>query len=186
LKFKEGETERMTGNEIGMVRRMDDLGRVVIPKEVRKSFHMGKNEPLEIFVDGNDTIVLRKYHSLPNMEALAQEYAETLYKTFDQVVLVDDSRNIIAVAGLSKREYLNKPIPEELLLSGVSGLADFSPVEGFPFSQVIVEELPFPDGRKGRFLMLAKNRGDLGAAESKTVQAATQFLGRWLNKSAAK
>jgi AbrB family transcriptional regulator, stage V sporulation protein T len=172
----------MTGNEIGMVRRMDELGRVVIPKEVRKSFHIGKNEPLEIFVDGNDTIVLRKYHSQPNMEALAQEYAETLYKTFNQVVLVDDSRNIIAVAGLPKREYLNKPIPDELLLAGMSGLVDIAPVEGFPYSQAIVEEVAIPGGVKGRFIMLAKNRGDLGAAESKTVQTATQFLGRWLEK----
>jgi AbrB family transcriptional regulator, stage V sporulation protein T len=176
----------MSGNEIGMVRRMDELGRVVIPKEVRKSFHIGKNEPLEIFVDGNDTIVLRKYHSQPNMEALAQEYAETLNKTFNQVVLVDDSSNIIAVAGLPKREYLNKPIPDELLLPDVSGLVDISPAEGFPFNQAIVEEVLFPGGGKGRFIMLAKSRGDLGAAEIKTMQTATQFLGRWLEKKAAK
>lgn len=176
----------MTVNEIGMVRRMDELGRVVIPKEVRKSFHIGKNEPLEIFVDGNDTIVLRKYHSQPNMEALAQEYAETLHKTFNQAVLVDDSRTIIAVAGLPKRDYLNKPIPDELLLEGRSGLLDIDPADGLPFSQAIVEEVPLPNGNKGRFIMLAKNRGDLGAAESKTIQTATQFLSRWLDRKTAK
>ncbi|MDR3565396.1 MAG: stage V sporulation T C-terminal domain-containing protein [Negativicutes bacterium] len=176
----------MSINDVGVVRRMDELGRVVIPKEVRKSFHIGKNEPLEIFVDGNNTIVLRKYHTQPNMEALAQEYAETLYKTFNQAVLVDDSHSIIAVAGLPKREYLNKPIPDELLLEGLFGLVDLTPSEGLPFAQAAIEAAPLPAENKGRFIMLAKSRGEMGAAESKSIQAATQFLAKWAEKKSGK
>lgn len=172
----------MTSKGIGVVRRMDELGRVVIPKEVRKSFHIGKNEPLEILVDGEDTIVLRKYHSAPDMEALAQEYAETLYKTFNQAVLVDDSRDIVAVAGLSKREFLNKPIPDELLLTGDSGLVDISPTDDFPFSQAAIEEFPLPNQATGRFLMLSRKKGEIGDAEIKTLQAAAMFIGKWLEK----
>lgn len=176
----------MTSKGIGVVRRMDELGRVVIPKEVRKSFHIGKNEPLEILVDGEDTIILRKYHSGPDMEVLAQEYAETLYKTFNQAVLIDDSRDIIAVAGLSKREFLNKPIPEELLLTGHSGLVDISPSDDLPFLQAVIEQFPLPNQTTGRFLLLFRKKGEIGDAEMKTVQAAAMFIGKWLDKGSSR
>lgn len=176
----------MASRDIGIVRRIDDLGRVVLPKEVRKSFRIGDNEPLEIFIDGSDTVILRKYHSGPDIEALAQEYAETLHKTFDQAVLVDDSQRIIAVAGLPKREFLNKPVPEELLLAGRSGLVDLAPSDNLPFAQVLVEPVPLPGTTTGRFLMLARRRDELGDAETKSMQAATAFLGRWLDKHSAR
>jgi len=173
----------MTSKGVGMVRRMDELGRVVIPKEVRKSFRIANHEPLEILVDGDDTIILRKYHSRPDMEMLAQEYAETLHKTFNQAVLVDDSENIIAVAGLSKKEFLNKPIPEELLLAQTAELTDISSNEKLPFTQALIESFPLSNKTQGRFIMLARGRDELGEAERKTLQTATAFLSKWLDKN---
>ena len=166
-----------------MVRRMDELGRVVIPKEVRKSFHISNHEPLEILVDGEDTIILRKYHSKPDMESLAQEYAETMQKTFGHAVLVDDAQKVIAVAGLPKKEFLNKPIPDELSLTGQTGLIDIHASDSYPFIQAIVETFPLGNDIKGRFLMLAKSRDSLGQAEVKTMQTAASFLHRWLEKN---
>ena len=173
----------MASKGVGMVRRMDELGRVVIPKEVRKTFHIGNHEPLEILVDGEDTIVLRKYHSRPDIEALAQEYAETMYKTLNQTVLVDDSQVIIAVSGLPKKEYLNKPVPDELILAGLTGLVDIQQNDQIKFAQCFIESFPLADGTHGRFMMLARNKGELGQAEIKTLQAAASFLGRWLEKN---
>ena len=173
----------MSSKGVGMVRRMDELGRVVIPKEVRKTFHIGNHEPLEILVDGEDTIVLRKYHSRPDIEALAQEYAETLHKTFNQTVLVDDSQIIIAVSGISKKEFLNKPVPDELVLAGLTGIVDIEQINQINFAQVVIEHFPLTEETTGRIIMLSRNKGELGQAEIKTLQAAASFLGRWLEKN---
>ena len=92
----------------GIVRRIDDLGRVVIPKEIRRTLRIREGDPLEIFVDREGEVILKKYSPINELGDFAREYAEALYESLGSTVLICDRDAIIAVAGSSKKEYLNK------------------------------------------------------------------------------
>ncbi len=94
----------------GIVRRIDDLGRVVIPKEIRRTMRIREGDPLEIFVDKEGEVILKKYSPIGEMADFAKEYAESINESLGQIVFITDRDNIIAVSGASKKEYLGKPI----------------------------------------------------------------------------
>jgi len=94
----------------GIVRRIDDLGRVVIPKEIRRTLRIREGDPLEIFVDREGEVILKKYSPIGELSEFAQEYANALHESVGHVCCISDRDNIIAVAGANKKEYLNKPI----------------------------------------------------------------------------
>ncbi|WP_404406646.1 stage V sporulation protein T [Jeotgalibacillus malaysiensis] len=94
----------------GIVRRIDDLGRVVIPKEIRRTLRIREGDPLEIFVDRDGEIILKKYSPIHELGNFAKEYAESLYDSLHHAVLICDRDHFIAVAGASKKEFLNRRI----------------------------------------------------------------------------
>jgi len=94
----------------GIVRRIDDLGRVVIPKEIRRTLRIREGDPLEIFVDREGEVILKKYSPIGELGDFAREYADSLYEATGHIACIADRDMIIAVAGASKKEYLNKPI----------------------------------------------------------------------------
>src|SRR5574342_600535 len=96
----------------GIVRRIDDLGRVVIPKEIRRTLRIREGDPLEIFVDRDGEVILKKYSPISELSDFAKEYAEALYDSLGNPVLICDRDQYIAVAGGSKKDYLNKNIGE--------------------------------------------------------------------------
>mgnify|MGYP004676288435 FL=1 len=98
----------------GVVRRIDDLGRVVIPKEIRKTLRIKEGEPLEIFTDREGQIILKKYSPIGELSEFAAGYAETLSKTTGHIACITDKDTIIAVSGGSKKEYLEQDISKEL------------------------------------------------------------------------
>ena len=98
----------------GVVRRIDDLGRVVIPKEIRKTLRIKEGEPLEIFTDKDGGIILRKYSPIAELTEFATEYAETLSKTTGHIAFITDKDTVIAVSGGSKKEYLEQNVSDEL------------------------------------------------------------------------
>ena len=99
----------------GIVRRIDDLGRVVIPREIRRTLRIKEGDPLEIFVDSaNGGIVLKKYSLVGDLTAFAQEYADSLYEAMGHIALIADRDQYIAVCGAPKREYLHKDIPPDI------------------------------------------------------------------------
>ena len=91
----------------GVVRRIDDLGRVVIPKEIRKTLRIKEGDPLEIFTDREGQIILKKYSPIGELTEFATEYAETLSKTTGHIACITDKDNVIAVSGISKKEFLS-------------------------------------------------------------------------------
>lgn len=99
----------------GIIRKIDDLGRIVIPKEIRKNLHIREGDPLEIFIEKDGEIVLRKYATMGDMLEIANQYADTLNKTTDFVALITDTETIISVAGTSKKEFEAKEISEHVL-----------------------------------------------------------------------
>ena len=98
----------------GVVRRIDDLGRVVIPKEIRKTLRIKEGEPLEIFTDREGQVILKKYSPIGELSEFATGYAETLSKTTGHIACITDKDTIIAVSGGSKKEFLEQDVSEEL------------------------------------------------------------------------
>ncbi|SDC72722.1 stage V sporulation protein T [Shouchella lonarensis] len=94
----------------GIVRRIDDLGRVVIPKEIRRTLRIREGDPLEIFVDRDGEVILKKYSPISELSDFAKEYAEALYDSLNQNILISDRDTYIAVSGASKKEYAGKAI----------------------------------------------------------------------------
>ncbi len=98
----------------GIVRRIDDLGRVVIPKEIRRTMRIREGDPLEIYTDREGEVIFKKYSPIGELTNFAGEYAETLYKTCNLEVVVCDRDAVIAVAGVSKKEYMDRSISSGL------------------------------------------------------------------------
>ena len=98
----------------GIVRRIDDLGRVVIPKEIRRTLRIREGDPLEIFTDREGEIILKKYSPIGELANFAKEYGETLCQISGHTVLMVDRDQIISVAGGSKKEFLERRVSEAL------------------------------------------------------------------------
>jgi UDP-N-acetylmuramate dehydrogenase len=98
----------------GIVRRIDDLGRVVIPKEIRRTMRIREGDPLEIFTDRDGEVIFKKYSPIGELTGFAAQYAETLHKTCEMSVVICDRDSVVACAGVSKKEYGDKSLSEEL------------------------------------------------------------------------
>lgn len=94
----------------GIVRRIDDLGRVVIPKEIRRTLRIREGDPLEIFVDRDGEVILKKYSPIGELGDFAKEYADSLYEAIGHIALIADRDTVIAVSGAPKKEFLNKAV----------------------------------------------------------------------------
>ena len=115
----------------GIVRRIDDLGRVVIPKEIRRTLRIKEGTPLEIFTDREGEIILKKYSPIGELNVFAKEYAEALAQSSGMVACITDHDQVVAAAGLGSREYLGKAISgqlEEAISGRTSVFAKFFPV----------------------------------------------------------
>lgn len=174
----------------GIVRRIDDLGRVVIPKEIRRTLRIREGDPLEIFVDRDGEVILKKYSPISELGDFAREYAESLYDSLGQPVLICDRDVFIAVAGGSKKEYLNKSISnliENAMEDRVSVLEteekELSFVEGneekllsYTFAPIVANGDPI-----GAVLIMSKDK-TLGEVEQKAVETAAGFLARQMEQ----
>ena len=98
----------------GVVRRIDDLGRIVTPKEIRKTLRIKEGDPLEIFTDREGQIILKKYSPIGELSEFASGYAETLAKTTGHIACITDKDTVIAVSGASKKEFLEQSISSDL------------------------------------------------------------------------
>ena len=97
----------------GVVRRIDELGRIVIPKEIRRNLGIRDGENVEIFTD-NDSIILKKYCRMTNNSDLAISLCELVYNTFDYKTIITDRQKVIAYAGLNS-DITNNSLTEEYL-----------------------------------------------------------------------
>ena len=98
----------------GVVRRIDDLGRIVIPKEIRKTLRIKEGDPLEIFTDKEGEVILKKYSPIGELSEFAKTYAETLAKTTGHIACITDKDSVIAVSGGSKKEFLEQPLSKQI------------------------------------------------------------------------
>ncbi|MGG5254547.1 stage V sporulation protein T [Neobacillus sp. SM06] len=174
----------------GIVRRIDDLGRVVIPKEIRRTLRIREGDPLEIFVDRDGEVILKKYSPISELSDFAKEYAEALYDSLGNPVLICDRDAYIAVAGSSKKDYLNKNISDivekamedrnSVLLNQQENvaLADGSEetLSAYTIGPIIANGDPI-----GAVIIFSKD-SSLGEVEQKAVETAAGFLARQMEQ----
>jgi len=98
----------------GIVRRIDDLGRVVVPKEIRRTLRIREGDPLEIFTDREGEIILKKYSPIGELGQFAKQYADSLTQTTGHIIAITDKDQFIAVSGPIKKDLVTKGISHEL------------------------------------------------------------------------
>jgi AbrB family transcriptional regulator (stage V sporulation protein T) len=94
----------------GVVRRIDDLGRIVIPKEIRRNLRIREGDSLEIYTDGTDSIILKKYSHIDNINNFISQYVEAVYASSKKEIIVTDTERIIAAAGSFRKDVIGKKI----------------------------------------------------------------------------
>lgn len=169
-------------NATGIVRRIDNLGRVVVPKELRKTLHIRDGDPLEVYLS-SDSIMLKKYSPATGEleDASAKDYAKTLAEVTEHIALVADTNAFIAVAGVPQREYLGKPIPDSWLKESKnmpSGIFEDKTEDGV--SRTVVYCNIFA-GEKvvGLVAICPKDStGTVGDLELKLAETAASFIGK--------
>lgn len=173
----------------GIVRRVDDLGRVVVPKEIRKTLKIREGDPVEIFTDNQGQIILKKYSPIGEMGDFARTYAQAMSQIAGHKVMVTDREKVIAVAGGLKKEYQDMAISRELeevmeeriaYNSSKSGrvidvLENDSPAEQ---QQIIYPILCESDVVGTVIIFGRKDAKALSETENKIAGVAAAFLGR--------
>ena len=98
----------------GIVRRIDDLGRVVIPKEIRRTMRIREGDPLEIYTDADGEVIFKKYSQVGELSSLTAQYAEVLHKNTGLPVVITDRDGVISCAGVPKKETVERRITQAL------------------------------------------------------------------------
>ena len=158
----------------GIVRRIDDLGRVVIPKEIRRTLRLREGTPLEIFTDREGEIILKKYSPMVELTAFASQYAEAMAQSTGLLVCITDRDQVIAVSGGPKKDYLQKPVSRQLeTLIGERQIVTAGK-DDRNFIPIICEG----DAIGAVALLSRESRIKFGEPELKLVSTAAGFLGR--------
>jgi len=170
----------------GIVRRIDDLGRVVIPKEIRRTLKIREGEPLEIFTDRNGEVILKKYAPINDLSIYAQEYCDVLTDTLSVIATVSDDINIIAVAGGSKKEFMGQKLGSvgDALAYGKSQITDGTVTEnGREFSTLIISPI-ITNEVIGSVILAPKKDGQvLGETEKNLAYTAANFLAKQMQRN---
>ncbi len=178
----------------GIVRRIDDLGRVVVPKEIRRTLRIREGDPLEIFTDREGEIILKKYSPIGELGDFAKQYAETLAQTIGHVVCIADRDQIIAVAGGAKKEFINKPIGtalEKLIQNRETVLAHTGEKAFIDITEQTMEEFKgqvicpiIAEGDSiGAVIILSRDKDEkIGETEKKLAVSAAGFLGKQMEQ----
>jgi AbrB family transcriptional regulator (stage V sporulation protein T) len=169
----------------GIVRRIDDLGRVAIPKEIRRTLRIREGDPLEIFVQ-DDGIFFKKYSPLNNLDDFAQKYSDSIYKTLGNICFITDRDDIIAVSGIAKKNYLAISISEEIqhIMKDKKFIAEnnnINLINNQPdiFKSTIIAPI-IAEGDVMGTVILVSTSSDMGSIETKVAESAATFLGKQL------
>ena len=172
----------------GIVRRIDDLGRVVIPKEIRRTLRIREGDPLEIYTEKDGEVIFKKYSPMGELSSYAAEICESLYKSTGGTVAVCDRDSMIAVSGGGKKELLEKPVSkalEEIMenrraVRTESGSRAPRPVESAEDHAIAVAAPILAEGDVLGCVMFLSHPGSPAATdlEFKLVQTVAGFLGR--------
>ena len=178
----------------GIVRRIDDLGRVVIPKEIRRTMRIREGDPLEIYTDREGEVIFKKYSPIGELHEFAAQYAEILHKTCDLSVIITDRDSVIACAGVPRREYGDKRLSADLekiienralytYREGERRLPVIDDVAGSHYAYCVMPIITEGDIIGCVAAVLGENEQPPAAeseADTKLIKTAAGFLGRQL------
>lgn len=178
----------------GIVRRIDDLGRVVIPKEIRRTLRIREGDPLEIFVDRDGEVILKKYSPIGELGDYAREFAESLHDATGHVALIADRDAVIAVAGAPKKEFMDRRLGQaaEAVMQGrqpvvvqdarnktLPGSLFADDEDDTRFASYVVAPILAGGEPIGAVILAARDPGArLGDVERKLAATAADFLGK--------
>ena len=181
----------------GIVRRIDELGRVVIPKEIRRTLRIREGDPLEIFTDREGEVILKKYSPIGELNDFAREYALAISQSTGHIVAVCDKDVIVTVAGSNRRELADKAIHEDIeqvmqararvirnTAKGENALhiTPDDERENTYHAQVAAPILAEGDAI-GAVLLLSREPGvEMGTIEMKIAETAASFLGKQMEQ----
>ncbi len=171
----------------GIVRRIDDLGRIVIPKEIRRTMRIREGDPLEIYTESDGTVIFKKYSPIGELSEFAVQYAESLAKTTGLACCISDTDTIIAVSGAPKKELADKKISSdaEKIMHGKTGFVatksdnNIAVVDGNDnYKAGVIAPIVFDGDSIGTVMILSSDGKTFGEAESKLAEVAAGFLGK--------
>lgn len=178
----------------GIVRRIDDLGRVVVPKEIRRTLRIREGDPLEIFTDREGEIILKKYSPIGELSAFAKQYADAVAQSCGHIVSITDRDQHIAVSGAARKELLNKPLSKELeelinqrlatnCVIGDKNFIKISNDASESYTAQVVSPIITEGDAIGAVIITSKTENvHMGEVEQKLALAAAGFLGRQLEQ----
>lgn len=190
----EMEEMRINMKATGIVRRIDDLGRVVIPKEIRRTLRIRESDPLEIFTDHEGSIILKKYSPIGEMGVFAKQYAESLSQVSGHVALIADRDVFIAAAGSNSKQIQGKAISKELekkmnsrdTVCASSSDKEFINIMEYEVDdykyQVIIPIITQGDVMGAVVLLSTKEDDDMTEVEMKLAQSAAGFLAKQMEQ----
>lgn len=173
----------------GIVRRIDDLGRVVIPKEIRRTLRIREGDPLEIFTDREGEIILKKYSPIGELGTLAKLYAESLSQTLGCTVCITDTDQVVAASGSGKKELQDQFIVKELEAVLKERKQILAKKDGEEYVRITAEMKEYADEAIcpiicegdviGAVILLNKDeKKNFGEVEQRVAYSAADFLGR--------
>lgn len=178
----------------GIVRRIDDLGRVVIPKEIRRTMRIREGDPLEIYTSSDGEVIFKKYSAINEMAASASQVAEVMTKLANCPTVVFDRDHVVAVAGVGKKEFSERRVSQGLedflehrrnyIYSSADDVKVF-PVEGIDRPAIACTPILSSGDVTGAVAFLAPGTGEASEAtevQKNLIQAAAQFLGKQIEE----
>lgn len=180
----------------GIVRRIDDLGRVVIPKEIRRTLRIREGDPLEIFTDREGGVILKKYSPIGELTDFSKEYAESLQQVIGNIILIADRDEFISVSGSTKKEYIERKISPELedimegrktvkleANDGVIPLHKDDDDYSEKYTSQVISPIISGGDSIGALIIISKEPNKtFGEIELKLAETATAFLGKQMEQ----
>ncbi|MEG2080838.1 MAG: stage V sporulation T C-terminal domain-containing protein [Oscillospiraceae bacterium] len=175
----------------GIVRRIDDLGRVVIPKEIRRTMRIREGDPLEIFTAADGEVIFKKYSPIGELSEFASQYSEVLYRATDLVVLITDRDRVISISGMPKKDLIERRVATDLegiMDNRVNYIASpdiksVYPVQGFEKEAAVAFPIIGSGDVSGAVILLLRDDGSMPSpTEIKLAQVAASFLGKQMEE----
>lgn len=175
--------------DTGMIRKIDELGRIVIPKEIRKTLHINMGEPLEIFIDEVGSVVLKKYDPMIDFTQQISDYAESLSSVTGMIVAITNKREVLVASGIGKKEFDDRLLTEESI-NIIEKRALWSTKDNSPIpivtdqdnvklcNEAICPIIADSDVIGAVILICNDSSKTIGGTELKLLQVASRFLAR--------
>lgn len=180
----------------GIVRRIDELGRVVIPKEIRRTLRIREGDPLEIFTDHDGEVVLKKYSPIGEIASIAKDYTDSLFRTLGHVALISDRDAVVSSSGAAKRDYVEKSLSQDvdqilqsrqLTMLNLSAGARMIPITSDDRPEIYSAQIVAPilaDGEiVGGLVLLSRESGlQMTSVDQKVAETTANIIGRQMEQ----